>query len=321
MSVPRFKIVNAEPSNYSVKARAILDEFAEVVDGPFTRSQLLNEIVDADVVIVRLSYKVDGDFFRFGKKLKAIVTATTGLNHVDMVAAKKAGVEVLCLRGEFDFLSQVTATAEHTWALLLALFRNVPRAVASTQSGQWDRNAYLGRDLSGLTLGIIGYGRLGKIVAEYAKAFRMDVLVYDIDPSSCEGSTSVSLKTLLEKSDVVSMHASLNEDSVGLLGKKEFGFMKPGACFINTARGELVDEVALLKSLESGRLAGAAIDVLCDEVGTSGIQGGDLVQYSKERDNLIITPHIGGATHDSMWKTEIFMAEKLKKYLTVTCAS
>ncbi len=309
-----YKIINAEPLHYSEEARALLKTFSVVSDGPFLRSELLERLNDVEGVIVRLGHRVDQEFLDNAPNLKMVATATTGLNHIDLKATAQAGVEVLSLKGEIDFLSTITATAEHTWGLLLALVRNTTSAFDHILKGQWDRSQFVGRDLSGMTLGIIGYGRLGKIVAEYAKSFRMNIQFYDISTNKGGDVKYVSLEELLVTSDVISLHVSLDGGSTDLLGEAEFSLIKPGAYLVNTSRGEIVDEDSLLNALTSGRLAGAAVDVLCNEVGTAGVQGGKMVAYAKINDNLLITPHIGGATVDSMWKTEVFMAKKIRKF-------
>lgn len=311
-------ILNAEPEGYSEPARAMLASFAEVREAALSRSALLKAISEADGLIVRLGHRVDEELLSAATRLRFVATATTGLNHIDLDAAARRGVAVLSLKGETAFLDTVTATAEHTWGLLLALVRHLPGALAQVLEGHWDRNRFKGRELSGLTLGIVGYGRLGRMVAGYGQAFRMRVLAADPHPiSRDEGVTYLPLYELLAAADIVSLHVALDATTDGLVDGAAFGSMKPGAYLINTARGELLDEGALLAALESGRLAGAALDVLRDEIPTAQscpVQH-PLLAYALTHDNLLITPHIGGATHDAMRKTEVYMANKIQLFI------
>ena len=307
-------ILNAEPAGYSEQARGILTKFAQVRESALSRPALLKEVADVDGLIVRLGHRVDEELLSAAHRLRFVATATTGLNHIDLEAATRHGVTVLSLKGETAFLDTVTATAEHTWGLLLALVRNLPGALAHVIEGQWDRNRFMGRQLNDLTLGIIGYGRLGRMVAGYGRAFRMRVIATDPHPINWdEGVTFLPLSELLTEADIVSLHVAHDATTQGLLDRETISGIKPGAYLINTARGELLDEAALLAALESGRLAGAALDVLSNEVVTENTlpEEHPLLTYARTHNNLLITPHIGGVTYDSMEKTEIFIAQKI----------
>ena len=205
-----------------------------------------------------------------------------------------------------------------TWGLLLSLSRRLPAAFEHVRDGEWDRDQFKGHQLSRKTLGVVGCGRLGSIVADYGRAFRMRVLVNDPrDVELPEQAIKVPLHELLSASDVVTLHVGLDESTEGFFGEAEFRAMKPGALFINTSRGELVDETALLSALRSGRIAGAALDVLTGESARAPDwpSRSAIWQFSKGRDNVLISPHIGGATVNSMADTEIFMAKKLASFL------
>jgi D-3-phosphoglycerate dehydrogenase len=312
------KILNAEPSDYSSEARRILLSIGELHESCLTRDDLLKCLGNFDVLIVRLGIQVDRDLISSSRRLKAIVTATTGLDHIDTEAASERGVAVLSLKGELDFLHSIHATAEHTWALLLALTRNIPAAAASVNREEWNRDLFRGAELFSKILGIVGYGRIGQKVGAYGQAFGMQVIGYDpgkvaFPPlvKKCE-----SLKDLLRIADVISLHVPMNESTKTLMSHAKFEMMKKGALLINTSRGGVVDEEALLKALETGRLGGAALDVLEGEPLFPSGKTRLLVEYAKDHSNLIITPHIGGATFESMEKTEIFMANKLKTFLS-----
>ncbi len=311
------RFLNIEPEGYSVEARKILEEIATVDEIPLERHGLLEKISHYDALIIRLKQKIDQDVMTQGQdRLKAIVTATTGVDHIDMDAAQKNGIAVLSLRGETEFLREIRATAEHTWGLLLSLIRKLPFAFQSVQQGQWQRDYFRGNELYEKTLGIIGYGRLGERVSEFGHAFGMKILAYDpykdLFPSWITPCNQ--LKDLLRKSDVVSLHVPLNQQTENLMNQENFGSMKSNALFINTSRGAIVDEVALLQALKSKKLSGAALDVLQNEFKFEQNESHPLVEYSKQNQNLLITPHVGGATYESMTKTEVFMAQKLRNF-------
>lgn len=312
------RILNAEPENYSPKAGALLRELGELHEEACTRARLLELIPDFDVLIVRLGHRVDRELLSRAGRLRVVLTATTGLNHIDLETCRQRGVEVLCLKGERDFLDTLTATAELTWALLLGLIRRLPAAHEHVLAGGWDRNRFRGRQLQEKTLGILGFGRLGSIVAEYGRAFRMEVLACDPFVSTLpDWVEQVPLPELLGRADVLSLHVDLNKDTERLLGLEAFDRIKPGALLINTSRGELIDESAMLGALESGRLAGAGLDVLDGEAQKhpDWPRNNPVWRYAQTHDNVVFAPHVGGATQESMAQTELFMARKLGRFL------
>lgn len=295
----KLRVHNLESVGYSPKAQAIIESFAEyetVVNAKFP---------PPDVYITRLQPLFNG--WHTDIDIKAVVTATTGLDHINQTYCRDQLIDILSLQGETEFLQDVHATAEHTFALMLALLRKIPQAVEHTKEGGWDRYRFIGNELHGKTLGILGYGRVGKQVAQIAQAFGMSVWGYD----KYDDYRKPSLKLFLEGSDALTIHVPLNDETRGMIGRDEIYSMPKGAYLINTSRGEVVDEVAVVDALEKGHLSGAALDVLRKEGSATTNMWASAVQ---ETENLIITPHIGGATHESMEKTEIFMAEKLKRW-------
>jgi D-3-phosphoglycerate dehydrogenase len=312
----RYRILNLEPDNYSTEALAILQSLGRVDGGPLTRRELLERIGDYEIIIVRLAHQVDREIVGRTTRLKVIVTATTGLDHIDVAYAEAKNIKVLSLHGETEFLRSIPATAEHTWALLLALVRQIPAAFQSVLAGEWERDRFKGHDLAGKTLGILGLGRIGEMVACYGQAFDMRVVAYD--PYRKDWLPGVerasSQSELLGQSQVLCVHVPLNEETENLLGAAELAQLPPGAILVNTARGQIIDEATLLSALEQGHLAGAALDVLGEERAADPNRS-LLVQYARSHNNLLITPHIAGATSESMAATEVFMARKLRAYL------
>lgn len=312
----KWRILNAEPDNYSPQAVEILRRVGDVRLAQQDRAGLLAAVSDADALIVRLAFQIDEQVFAAAPHLQAVVSATTGLDHIDLTAAERHGIKVLSLRGEEEFLRSIPATAELTWGLLLSVSRSIPAAFNSVLQGNWQRDLFKGHDLTSLRLGILGLGRIGHMVARYGLAFGMKVLAYDPDPDHrMEGVSPVeSTDELFQQSDVLSIHVPLNSSTVGLVGRKELDLLPAGAYLINTSRGDIVDEKALVDALENGRIAGAALDVLSNERSKS-LTTSPLIEYARTHSNLILTPHIGGATYESMAATEIFMAKKLIEYL------
>jgi D-3-phosphoglycerate dehydrogenase len=251
--------------------------------------------------------------------LRWVVTPTTGLDHIDAAALTAAGVRVVSLRGETVFLRGVRSTAEHTWALLLALVRKLPAAHRDVLEGGWQREPFLATELQGKCLGLVGIGRIGGMVAAYGTAFRMRVIGFDRDPevfTAIETRVdSVGIEELLATADVTCLHLPLDEETKGFLSAKRLAGVKPGALLVNTARGELVDETALLDGLESGRIGGAALDVLAgDGVWENRIPANHpLVRFACTHENLILTPHCGGYGRESIVATRRFVTEKFLK--------
>ena len=308
-----------EPEMYPPRALELLCTVGEV-DAKNDGADLSEFLKNVEVVIVRLQYLLDRNFLAQAPKLKIISTATTGLDHIDLECARERNITVLSLRGETEFLRTVTATAEHTWGMLLALLRHIPQAHSAVVAGDWDRTRFFGRELQGRTLGIIGLGRIGRMVARYGLAFQMNVVAYD--PFQKEWIDGVmraaSLSEMLTDADVVSVHVPLSRETTHLVGSAEFAALKQGAVILNTSRGAIMNEAALLENLESGHLGGAALDVIHGEYSSENNLRERLLYYARAHENLLITPHLGGATHDSLEKVEIFMAEKLVSHLRST---
>jgi len=309
------RVLIAEP-NYSKKAKEILSSFAQVSEGPFRQEEAMGVIDRFDVLVIRLNITVDKKMIDKARRLKIIGTSTTGLDHIDMGYAKEKNIRVLSLKGETDFLQDVWATAEHTFALILSLIRKVPSSFDAVKFGKWDKSMFQGNELRGKTLGIVGFGRLGHMVAEIAKGFGMKVVASDpyVPKSKMrkKGVLPVPLSRLLKQSDVVSLHVDLNAKSAGLIGKEEFHRMKPSAFLINTSRGQIIDEKALLSALRNKAIKGAAIDVMkSEEASGKFLRYNPLLTYAKNHDNLIVTPHIAGTTEESLEKTQVFIAQKI----------
>mgnify|MGYP006277840805 CR=1 FL=1 len=281
----------------------MLREQAEVeVKTDLSHEQLLAAVPDYEAIVVRSKTKVTSEVIEHGFNLKVIGRAGAGLDNIDVAAAREHGVAVV---NSPD--ANTLAVAEHTLGLLLALARRLPRADVSLKSGEWAKKQLLGSGLAGKTLGIVGFGRIGRQVALRAEAFGMRVLVNqrratpeldlnaDVEP--------VDLSTLLERSDFVSLHVPLNDETRGLIGAEELARMKSSAYLINTARGAVIDEDALLSALDGGEIAGAALDVFNVEPPTDTA----LIQHER----VIATPHIASSTEDAQRAAATTIAEAI----------
>ncbi len=309
------RVLVAEPEYYAPEALALLGKIGTVdwISNPTIKLQDI--CAPYQVIVVRLAHRITPEVLAQATTLEAIGTSTTGLDHIDTVGAAARAIPIISLRGETAFLERIHATPEHTIGILLALLRRLPSAVASVKRGEWAQSPYQGRELYERTVSLIGFGRVAKIVARVLNTFGAHVIAYDPHVSEAvlqkENVTPVSLDEALRTGDIVSLHPLLTPETEGMITREKLALMKQGAILVNTARGQLVDETALLDALEHGHLAGAAIDVLADESHPATMGDQPLIRYTRDHDNLLITPHIAGTTLESLQKTQIFIAQKL----------
>ena len=299
------RILVLEPEYFDSDAIKKLKTIGPVTAKRMNRAELIRRVKDFDILVVRIEAKLDNEVLSRAVKLKAIGSATTGLNHIDLEYARKHGIKIFNLHG-----AHTVPTAQYTMALILSLMRNVPWAYESLSGGKWHRYKFIGTQLDGKRLGIIGLGRIGSVVCKYAQAFGMDVAYYDPYVSS-KIAKKVSLNTLLKSSDVITVHASLNRTSSDELNDKEISLIKNGAFLVNTARAELIDYRSLLKALKSKRISGAAVDVFRHE--PISIHEKELLEYAKHNKNLIITPHLGASTYEALHHAGLEIASNLAK--------
>ena len=264
--------------------------------------ELLKVLGGYDALVVRSETKVTAEVIGAGQQLKVIARAGIGVDNIDLDAATGAGIAVVNAP-----TGNTIAAAEHTLALMLALARNIPEAHMSVKKGQWRRSAFMGIEVKNKTLGIAGLGRVGSEVARRALSFGMRLLGYDpfVSPDFAHrlGVELVSLEDMLAQSDFVTLHTPLTETTRHLIGAQQLSVIKPGARLINVARGELIDEAALLQALETETLAGVALDVFAQE------PPGDnpLLKHPK----VVATPHLGASTQEAQREVAIEAAEQV----------
>lgn len=260
-----------------------------------------------------MAVPISDEMIQAAPNLRIISCATTGSDHIARSIADARGIAIRTLRDDGDLLANLTPAAELSWALLLACARNLPAAVSHTRAGHWRREDFPGVMVRGRTLGLIGVGRIGGWMARYAQAFGMTVLGFDpYQDTMPDGVQSVPLADLFAASDFVSVHVHLSDEIRGLVSRDLLEAVKPGLILINTSRGAIVDEAALLDGLKSGRLGGAGLDVLDGEPDTAGHP---LIAYSQSHDNLLITPHCGGFSPDAVRLVCARAAQKIVEHL------
>jgi D-3-phosphoglycerate dehydrogenase len=253
-------------------------------------------------LIVRSGTKVTADIIAEAKAMKVIGRAGAGVDNIDVEAASRRGIIVMNTPG-----GNTISTAEHTVAMMLSLARNIPQAHMSLVNGKWDRKKYMGTELVGKTLGIIGVGKIGREVATRSRAFGMTVIGFDpllaSDIALKLGVDLVPLDEIYRRSDFITVHTPLNDETRGILNEKTFAKCKKGVRVINCARGGIIDETALLGALNSGHVAGAALDVFVEEPPKAN----PLLQHPR----VIATPHLGASTEEAQEKVAIQIADQL----------
>jgi D-3-phosphoglycerate dehydrogenase len=267
---------------------------------------LQSAIRGVHALIVRSATQVTASLLEAADALEVVGRAGIGVDNVDVAAATKRGVVVMNTPG-----GSATTTAEHALALLFSLSRQIPQATASMKAGKWEKSRFMGREISGKTLGIIGVGNIGRVVADRARGLKMKVIAFDPFLSAEAAARAeierCSMDELLSRSDFITVHAPLTPETKGLLGEAAFAKVKPGVMILNCARGGIVDEAALHEALRSGKVAAAALDVFEKEPpGSSPLFA---------LDNFICTPHLGASTDEAQVAVSVAIAEQVLDYL------
>ena len=272
------------------------------------KPEALKEIIkDYDALVVRSATKVTKEIIQAAAKLKVIGRAGVGLDNVDLEAATAKGIIVMNTPA-----GNTISTAEHTFSMILTLSRNIAQANASMKKGEWKRSKFMGVELYNKVLGIVGFGRIGSEVAKRALSFGMKVLAYDpfLSAQVAEdiGVEVAELNKVLQEADYITVHTPLTDETRHMISDKEFGLMKKNVRIVNCARGGIIDEVALVKAVKEGKVAGAAMDVFENEPLTAD---NELLKL----DNIITTPHLGASTEEAQINVAIEVAEIVRDAL------
>jgi D-3-phosphoglycerate dehydrogenase len=303
-----FKILVSDPlSEEGLKILREVKEFNVEVKTELKPDLLKEAIKDCDALIVRSATKVTKEVIESAGKLKAVGRAGVGLDNVDLEAATQKGIIVMNTPA-----GNTISTAEHTMSMILALSRNIAQANASVKKGEWKRSKFMGVELYGKVLGIVGLGRIGSAVAKRAASFGMKVLAFDpfLSREAAEnlGIEAAELKDLLSRADYITVHTPLTEETKHVISTNEFAAMKKGVRLINCARGGIIDEEALVSAIKEGKVAGAAMDVFEQE---------PIPPESEllKLDNIVLTPHLGASTEEAQVNVAVEVAEIVRDCL------
>ncbi len=309
MRKPKVYVTSRSFGLYSEGALELVKSVAEIERSPYDRAmseeELLKVVEDVDGLIVG-GDKINRRIIKHAKKLKIIARHGVGVDNIDLEAATDNGVIVTCTP-----YANAEAVADFTMGLILSTSRRIPQACLSTKQGKWEATKFMGAEVYGKTIGIIGLGVIGYRVAKRARGFDMRILYWSrrrkIDLEKELNAQYVNLETLLRASDFVTLHLALTDETRGMIGEKEFSLMKKTAYFINTARGPIVDEEALYKALGEKKIAGAAIDVYSKEPPSA-----DFPLF--RLDNVVVSPHIAAYSLETIYRMDMMNAEDIVKF-------
>jgi D-3-phosphoglycerate dehydrogenase len=283
------------------------DGLAVDVKPGLTPEALKAIIGEYDALVIRSATKVTDDLLGAATRLKVVGRAGIGLDNVDIPAATRRGIIVMNTPG-----GNVVTTAEHAIAMMMALSRNIPRGTATLKAGKWEKKALQGREICGKTLGLIGFGKIGSIVADRARGLKMQVIVHDphVTPERIAkaGFEAVALDELYRRADYITVHVPKTKETAGLLDREAFGRMKPGVMIVNCARGGIINEADLAEAMSAGKVHGAALDVFENE------PPGQIPLLAL--DNVVATPHLGASTLEAQTNVAVDVARQIIAFLT-----
>lgn len=319
---PRILVIT--PVRHIAGVSEILEAISDVtyLDDPDS-NEVVNRIGGFDAVFTNPNKSrvyIGKEVIDAARKLKVICTASTGTNHIDKLYAAQKGLPILALTEERQVISRISSTAELAFALTLAGLRHVVRGHNAVMQGEWDYTRYIGRQMNCLTIGVVGYGRLGEMYARYCQAFGSSVLVYDPNKTvNREGLKQVTdLAILLRDSDVIAIHVHVTDETVGMMNAACFAQMKKDVLLVNTSRGDIVNESDLVAFLCANPQARVATDVLTNEVRNRPASA--LLRFAAESEQVIITPHIGGMTREAQEIAYGHAACRLRDFFVVATA-
>ena len=303
MQANKPKILVITPVRHIAGVSKILEATGQVtyMDDP-TVEEVVSVIGSYDAIFTNPNKSkvfIGRDVLNAANTLKVICTASTGTNHIDKDYVSELRLPILSLTEEREVINRISSTAELAFAITMASLRNIVRGHNAVMGGEWDYTRYIGRQMNALTVGVIGYGRLGSMYASYCKAFHSNVLVYDpYKKVHDDGLKQVdTIDRLLVESDIIAIHIHVTQETIGMINSDCFKRMKEDVVLVNTARGDIINESDLVDFLNQNQHAKVATDVLADEV--SNRLNSPLLKYAKNSEQVIITPHIGGMCREA----------------------
>ena len=292
-------VLIADPIDKEAQRMLEAAGFEVSAPGEPTPEEIMKIIPDCEVLVVRSRTKVTKEMIDAGKKLKVIARAGVGVDTIDTAAAEQRGIEVINAPG-----SNSRSVAEHAVGLMFAVARMIPQADSSMKAGKWEKKLFKGSELEGKTLGVLGYGHVGESVAHIAHALGMEVLVWTRTPRTDPPFQFVAaLEEVLRRADIITIHLSKSAETARLIADSEFGKMKQGLLLVNTARGGIVEEEALLRALQSGKVGGAGLDVFGNEPTPNRV----LITHPR----VVATPHIAALTREAQQRAGLQIVEQL----------
>jgi len=313
-----YKILVITPIRHIKGVQEILESIGEVkyVDDP-TPSEVISIISSYNAIYTNPNKSkvfIGKELLDAAKNLNVICTASTGTNHIDKDYVAKLGLPILSLTEEREVINKISSTAELAFALTLAGIRHLVNGHYSALSGEWDYTKFIGRQMNCLTIGVIGYGRLGSMYANYCKAFGSRVIVYDPYKEVLDHDMEQvdELKILLKNADIVAIHVHITNETLGMINAECFNHMKDDVLLVNTARGDIVNESDLVNFLENNSQAKVATDVLSDEIRNR--LNSPLLKHAMISNQVIITPHIGGMSREAQEIAYGHAAKRLANY-------
>ena len=316
------KILVITPVHHISGIVEALEKIGEVtyLDDP-TPEEVCNLIPSFDAIYTNPNKSkvfIGKEVIEAAQNLKVICTASTGTNHIDKSYAEKMQIPILALTEERDVINKISSTAEQAFALTLAGLRHISAGHSAVLKGEWDYTKFIGRQMNALTIGVIGYGRLGSIYANFCRAFGSRVLIYDpykkIQNESYEQVSS--LQDIFINSNVISIHVHVTDETINMINKDVLRFMKGDALLVNTARGDIVNEADLVKFLEANPESLVATDVLSDEIRNR--LSSPLLKYANKSNQVTISPHVGGMTREAQEIAYGHAASMLREFLLKT---
>ena len=273
------------------------------------KSQVRNLLVEKDIDTVvcnpnQQTFIIDKELLE-GTKVRVVNSCSTGLNHIDIKYCKSNNIEIQCHKNDYELINQLPSTSELAFGLMLSLLRNIQKSSKHVEKYMWDYTQFMGRQVKDLNIGIVGYGRLGKMMDKFCKAFDANTYIYDPYVKV----TQTSLEDMFKLCDVVSLHVHVTPETVGIINKDLIVNNKNNPYIINTSRGEIVNEDDIVKGLKEGMLAGYGTDVVKDEFGD--LSNSPIIRAMNEGENIIITPHTGGMTVEGQTKAYKWSINKL----------
>ena len=305
----KLKVLILEPLNTSEDAIELLRSNFDIAENKNDKILYKN----IDFIYCKLKNFLSKDYLSKFPNLKAIITPTTGLDHIDIEYCDKASISIISLRGEDKFLEKITPTSELVWGLTFGILRKINISHEDIMRGKWNRDNFKGESLNGKVIGIIGYGRLGKQVANVANAFGMKILINDVRKNANDHRFKfVDLDQLLAESDIITLHIHADKN-FHFLDHEKISITKKNPVIINTSRGSIVNEHHIVEALRSNKISGYGTDVLMGESSSENdwLEDNEIYQYAKIDNRILITPHIGGNVRGVDVIVEKFIIEKL----------